>query len=65
VHGTSFVFQSAQGICLAGILVGAGVPALLAVVVLIASSDMVIIFTPPLNFSEVLTFAHPFFNVLL
>jgi hypothetical protein len=59
------VYESAQGICLAGILVGAGVPALLAVVVLIASSDMLSIFTLPLNFSEVLTLAHPFFTALL
>jgi hypothetical protein len=59
------VFQSAQGICLAGILVGAGVPALLAVAVPIASSGLVIIFTPSVNFSEVLRLAHPFFIGLL
>jgi hypothetical protein len=47
------VYESAQGFCLAGILVGARVPALLGVAVLFAAAVMAIIFTPSVNFSEV------------
>jgi hypothetical protein len=52
VHGISFVFQSAQGFCLAGILVGAGMPASFAAVASVAAvaamgyAPMAVIFTP-------------------
>jgi hypothetical protein len=50
------VYESAQGFCLAGILVGARVPALLAAAVPPAAAAVVlIIFNRPLNFSEVRT----------
>ena len=49
--------ESAQGFCLAGILVGARVPALLAAVVLVAAAVIAVIFTPSVNFSEVLAVA--------
>ena len=62
MQGTSFVFQSAQGFCLAGILVGARVPALFAAVVVIAAAVIAVIFTPSVNFSEVLALAILFFN---
>ena len=54
--------ESAQGFCMAGILVGARVPALLAVAGPIVVAVMVIIFTPSVNFSEVLTLRSHSFN---
>jgi len=65
VHGTSFVYESAQGFCLAGILVGARVPALLASAVLAAAAAIAFIFTPSVNFSEVSFSAGRFFDRLL
>ena len=50
------MYESAQGFCLAGILVGARVPALLAAAVLPAAAAVaLVIFIRPLNFSEVRT----------
>jgi hypothetical protein len=59
------VYESAQGFCLAGILVGARVPALLAAADLLAAAVMAIIFTPSVNFSEVLVLPSPFLTGLL
>jgi hypothetical protein len=56
------VYESAQGFCLAGILVGARVPALLAAVAASAAAPIVVIFTPSVNFSEVLSSNNHFFN---
>ena len=56
------MYESAQGFCLAGILVGARVPALLAAAVLVAAMVIAVIFTPSVNFSEVFTPAILFFN---
>jgi hypothetical protein len=56
------VYESAQGFCLAGILVGARVPALLAAANLLAAAVVAIIFTPSVNFSEVLAPVMLFFN---
>jgi hypothetical protein len=58
------VYESAQGFCLAGILVGARVPALLEVAVLFAAAVMAIIFTPSVNFSEVTFPISRYFNGL-
>jgi hypothetical protein len=56
------VYESARGFCLAGILVGARVPALFAA---IAAAPTVAIFTPSVNFSEVLWRGDHFFNGLV
>jgi hypothetical protein len=40
------VQESAQGFCLAGILVGARVPALFAAAVLVTAAMIAVIFTP-------------------
>jgi hypothetical protein len=58
------VCESAQGFCLAGILVGAGVPALLAAVDP-GAALIAIIFTPSVNFSEVFVVSSPYLNGLL
>jgi hypothetical protein len=58
------VYESAQGFCLAGILVGARVPALLAAADLLAAAVTAIIFTPSVNFSEVIFPISRYFNGL-
>jgi hypothetical protein len=59
------VYESARGFCLAGILVGAGVPALLTVADLAPAAVIATIFTPSVNFSEVLIPCTRFLNGLL
>ena len=61
MQGTSSVYESAQGFCLAGILVGARVPALFAAVAA-SAAPIVVIFTPFVNFTEVLSRDVHFFN---
>jgi hypothetical protein len=56
------VYESARGFCLAGILVGARVPASFGAAAAIAAAPMRIIFTPSVNFSEVLSANSHFFN---
>ena len=59
------MYESAQGFCLAGILVGARVPALLAAADLLAAAVIAIItFTLSVNFSEVLISPNRFLNGL-
>jgi hypothetical protein len=62
VHWISFVYESAQGFCLAGILVGARVPASFDAVAAIAAGPVVVTFTPSVNFSEVPFRSDHFFN---
>ena len=59
------MYQSAQGFWLAGILVGARVPALVAATDLRVVAAAPVIFIRPLNFSEVLTSLGRFFNDLI
>lgn len=59
------MYESAQGFCLAGILVGARVPALRAAANLLAAAVVAIIFTPSVNFSEVLVSPNRFLNGVL
>ena len=56
------MYESARGFCLAGILVDARVPALLAAVAESLAAPIGVIFTPSVNFSEVFALAIPFFN---
>ena len=60
------MYESAQGFCLAGILVGARVPALFAAAFLATATTVIaFISTPSVNFSEVLILSNRFLNGLL